>query len=61
MSNVTLTDEFAHASSALRFGLDELCTIARTGFEGAFLPEAEKSALLAEADVAFKALRAEHA
>ena len=50
MSGVTLTDEYAHATNDLGFSLDELCTVARTGFESAFLPADEKAALLAEVD-----------
>ena len=59
MSGVTLTDEYAHANADLGFSLDELCTLARNGFEGAFLPDGEKQALLADVDREFAALRAE--
>ena len=57
MSGVTLTDEFAHASADLGFSLDELCTVARNGFDGAFLPPQEKAALLADADREFALVR----
>jgi adenosine deaminase len=61
MSGVTLTDEYAHAARELQFSLDELCTLARNGFEGAFLPDDEKQAMLATVDREFAALRAEAA
>lgn len=60
MSGVTLTDEYAHAAEKLEFGLDDLCTIARQGFEGAFLPDDEKQSMLAIVDLEFAALRAAH-
>jgi len=58
MSGVTLVDEYAHAARELHFGLDELCTVARNGFESAFLPDDERRALLAAVDRDFDALRA---
>jgi adenosine deaminase len=58
MSGVTLVDEYAHAARELHFGLDELCTLARNGFESAFLPDDERRALLAEVDHDIAALRA---
>jgi adenosine deaminase len=61
MSAVTLTDEYAHAANELRFDRDELCTLARNGFEGAFLPDDEKRAMLARVDRELAALRAEAA
>jgi adenosine deaminase len=57
MSGVTLVDEYAHAANDLHFGLEELCTLARNGFESAFLPDDERRALLAAADREFAALR----
>ncbi len=44
MSGVTLVDEYAHAARALDFTFDELCVVARNGFERAFLPESERRA-----------------
>ncbi|MEA3247830.1 MAG: adenosine deaminase, partial [Gemmatimonadota bacterium] len=57
MSCTTLTDEYVHATTALGFGLDDVCRVARNGFEAAFLPEAERRALVAEADAAIAAFR----
>ena len=59
MSGTTLTDEYVHAARDLHFSFDELCTIARHGFESAFLPAAERNALLAAADREIALLRAE--
>ncbi len=61
MSGTTLTAEYAHAAKELHFSIDELCTLARNGFECAFLPEDERAALLANADREFALLRAEAA
>jgi adenosine deaminase len=61
MSGTTLTDEYAHAANALQFTFDELCTLARNGFESAFLPEDERRALLEGVDRDLAALRAEAA
>jgi len=61
MSGTTLTAEYAHAANELHFTLDELCTLARNGFESAFVPEAERRAMLAVVDAEFAALRAEAA
>lgn len=47
MSGITLTDEYMRAAEHLDFTVEELCTIARTGFESAFLDEGERKALLA--------------
>jgi adenosine deaminase len=46
MSDTTLTDEYVHAATHLGFTFDELGTIALTGFESAFLPHAERQALI---------------
>lgn len=59
MSGVTLTDEYAHAARELHFTFDELCRLARAGFEGAFLPDDEKRALLERVDREFASLRQE--
>ena len=61
MSGTTLTAEYSHAAKELRFTMDELCTIARNGFESAFLPAGERAALLADVDREFALLRAEAA
>ena len=50
MSGVTLTDEFDALHRALGFEWDELVDVARMGFQSAFLPWAEKLALLAIID-----------
>jgi adenosine deaminase len=59
MSGTTLTDEYVHAARALHFGFDELCTLARNGFESAFLPVGERAALLERIDTELAALRQE--
>jgi adenosine deaminase len=61
MSGTTLIAEYAHAAKELEFSLDELCTLARNGFESAFLPDDERRALLALVDREFALLRAEAA
>ncbi len=61
MSNTTLTAEYAHAANALHFSLSELCTIARNGFESAFLPDDERKALLSSVDSEFEKLKREAA
>lgn len=61
MSGTTLIAEYAHAAKELEFSLDELCTLARNGFESAFLPDDERRALLARVDREFALLRAESA
>jgi adenosine deaminase len=49
MSGTTLTDEYVHAAEKLDFSFDELCKVAMNGFESAFLPAAERDALIARA------------
>jgi adenosine deaminase len=49
MSGTTLTDEYVHAAEKLDFSFDELCRVAMNGFESAFLPAAERDALIARA------------
>jgi adenosine deaminase len=61
MSGTTLIAEYAHAAKELEFSLDDLCTLARNGFESAFLPDDERRALLALVDREFALLRAEAA
>ena len=56
MSRTTLTAEYAHAASALDFTMDELCTLARNGFEAAFLPQSERQQLLDTVAPEFAAL-----
>lgn len=46
MSATTVTDEFWRAHQHLNFTWDELCDMAIMGFESAFLPYQEKSALV---------------
>ncbi|MFI5232949.1 MAG: adenosine deaminase [Gemmatimonadales bacterium] len=57
MSGTTLTAEYAHAARELHFTIDELCTLARNGFEAAFLPEDERRRLLAAVAPEFASLR----
>ena len=57
MSSTTLTDEYEHAVNALALDTDDVCAIARAGFESAFLPEDERRALVAAADVEFDRFR----
>jgi adenosine deaminase len=57
MSGTTVTHEYLEAHRALGFTWDELCDVARAGFEAAFLPWAEKQTLLAEVDARIAALR----
>jgi adenosine deaminase len=61
MSGTTLTAEYAHAANELHFTMSELCTLARNGFESAFMPEDERKALLAAVDREYALLRAEAA
>ncbi len=57
MSDTDLVSEYALAARHLDFSLDELCAIARNGFVNAFLPPAERAALLARVDGEFDLLR----
>ena len=57
MSGTTLVDEYALAAERLDFTLDELSTIALNGFESAFLPYAERQALVARARAEIDSLR----
>jgi adenosine deaminase len=56
MSGVTLVDEYAHAASSLGFTFDELARVALNGFESAFLPWAERRALIERAETTIAAL-----
>ena len=57
MSRTTLTDEYEHAMTAFALDTDAVCAIARAGFASAFLPEGERRALVAAADVEFSRFR----
>lgn len=57
MSGTTLVDEYELAARGLGLGFDELARIALNGFEGAFLPWAERQALLARARAVIEELR----
>jgi adenosine deaminase len=46
MSGTTLTDEYAHARDHLGFSLDELGDLALNGFASAFLPWAQRRAMM---------------
>ncbi|MBX3173353.1 MAG: adenosine deaminase [Gemmatimonadaceae bacterium] len=61
MSGTDLVTEYGLAARHLGFTFDELQRVARTGFVNAFLPEAEKQALLARIDTEFATLRGVHA
>lgn len=50
MSGVTLTEEFAHARDHLGLDWNALLGVARTGFEFAFVDEADRERLLADFD-----------
>ncbi len=58
MSGTDLVTEYGLAAKHLGFRFDELARVARTGFANAFLPEAEKAALLERVDAEIAALRA---
>lgn len=59
MSAVTLTDEYVAANEHLGFTFDELARLAEYGFEAAFLPWAERQALLDRARGEIALLRTE--
>jgi adenosine deaminase len=56
MSGVTLTDEYQLASRDLGLGFDDLARMALNGFESAFIPWAERQALVARARAEIEAL-----
>lgn len=58
MSGTTLVDEYHHAAVQCDCTFDELAGMALDGFRSAFLPEAEKAALLARMTTEIEALRA---
>lgn len=57
MSDTDLVTEYGLAAKHLAFTFEELCQLARTGFVNAFLPTAERTALLARVDGEFDLLR----
>lgn len=57
MSGTDLVTEYGLAAKHLGFSFDELAQVARTGFTTAFLPEAERAALLVRVDAEIAALR----
>ncbi len=57
MSDTNLVTEYGLAAKHLDFTFDELCRLARGGFENAFLPEAQRAQLLARVDTELDALR----
>ena len=57
MSGTDLVTEYGLAAKHLGFTFDELARVARTGFMNAFLPEAERAAMLARVDAEIAALR----
>lgn len=58
MSRTTLTDEYEHAVQSFALDTDAICRIARAGFEGAFLPDADRRTMLTEIDNDIAAFRA---
>lgn len=58
MSDTTVTSEYAHAAGAHGLSVDEVCAMAWTGFEYAFLPESERYAFRHRFDASVAALRA---
>lgn len=56
VSGVTLVDEYGHARDALGFTWPELVTLARAGFEHAFVDEESRRSLLRRFDVEASAL-----
>lgn len=57
MSGTTLEQEYLLAHRHLGFTADELIRVARLGFDNAFLPASEKTALLARVEAEFQTLR----
>src|SRR5262249_13379347 len=58
MSRTTLSEEYAHAVAEIGLNVDEVCRVARAGFEAAFLSEAARAALVARADAEIAGFRA---
>jgi len=59
MSGTDLVTEYGLAARHLGFSFEELAALARQGFVNAFLPDAERAALLARVDAEIAALRQE--
>ena len=59
MSGTDLVTEYGLAAHRLGFTFEEILALARQGFVNAFLPDAERAALLARVDQDFAALRQE--
>ena len=59
MSGTTLVDEYVHAARELDFSFEELARVALNGFESAFLPAAERAALVERARIDIAAMVAE--
>jgi adenosine deaminase len=57
MSGTDLVSEYGLAAKHLDFSFEELMRLARQGFTNAFLPPAERDALVARMDAEFAALR----
>ena len=58
MSGTDLVTEYGLAARHLGFTFEELAQLARNGFTNAFLPDAERAALVARVDAELAALRA---
>jgi adenosine deaminase len=56
MSATTMTDEFLRAHEALGFSWDQLCEMTIMGFESAFLPYKDRSALVAAVSAEIEAI-----
>jgi adenosine deaminase len=56
MSGTTVTEEYLRAFQYLGFGLEEIGDLVLSGFRSAFLPHAEREALVAEVELEIRAL-----
>jgi adenosine deaminase len=59
MSGVNLTDEYAHAANDIGFTFDELSQVALNGFSSAFVDQATRDRLMADARTAIASLAKE--
>jgi len=57
VSDTTLSKEYACAYFEMGMTISELCTVARHGFEAAFMEEAPKKQMLAQVDEALQKMR----
>jgi adenosine deaminase len=57
MSGTDLVTEYALAAKHQGFTFEELCRLARAGFENAFVPEAERAAMLQRVDAEIATLK----